>query len=492
MTIRAREASEVRAPLSTRTTQSDCLPLPTEPQGASISAISPNEGASADAQPSNSSSDLSGLEREGGGDIYQEDGDSQLREDHTLNPQGEIRSLQETESLHSSQAEDFSLYAQGVEEEEENGMGTDPTQLTPQQMTDFLSIIPIIERLSPNSTGSLSEPVSLLSQSEQFCLTSEPATPKLAIQENELVTRALEGSLPNKSTTPRKVANLEGEWGVGKFVKNLRSTFSVPRVQKTVLIPKALPSKTSSVSSLDLKIAKGSLQKGSLQARLPESVLSEWQENSRRGLELVSILETLNSTTMKSVLVPQSNPPVFTEDSSAVEVTALLHHMATGIRLLSGILATSHSNVLLARRDTILQTPQLDIKPEFLTQMRTLPADSESLFGPATEDFLEASRATDKDDFVYRVAQGTLAPQGASRRASLRGQKRHQSPHRALEAPAFKVPRLEAEKSPQAYDSRRGGQSRGRARGGRGSQPSRGRGGPHFRGRPRGAPHSQH
>ena len=157
----------------------------------------------------------------------------------------------------------------------------------------------------------------------------------------------------------------------------------------------------------DLSLLSNGSVKGAataVRASLADSTLVEWQENLRRALEHISIVETLVSTVSLSVFGEAQGPPEFSYEADPADVASLLLHTGTGIRVLTECLVSAHANLALARWDALLTQPNQATPSSMQATLRTLPLSSSSLFGPDVAELLRSAQQTKKDDFVVRAA----------------------------------------------------------------------------------------
>ena len=85
--------------------------------------------------------------------------------------------------------------------------------------------------------------------------------------------------------------------------------------QKSAVQCDFLPVSTPAISASDMALLsdKDSRHKAALCASIPENIMMEWQENARRSLEFVSILETLLASISSSVFGGVTAQPEFSQ-----------------------------------------------------------------------------------------------------------------------------------------------------------------------------------
>ena len=115
----------------------------------------------------------------------------------------------------------------------------------------------------------------------------------------------------------------------------------------------------------------------SICARLSDPLLAEWQENMRRTLEHVSVVEPLLSTVSRSIFGDASVQLEFFDEADPSEVASLLRYGGTGIRVLTECLASAHTNIALARRGALLLQPKQATPVAMQAMLCTLPLMSE-------------------------------------------------------------------------------------------------------------------
>lgn len=325
-----------------------------------------------------------------------------------------------------------------------------PPLVTMAQVDDFVACLPVIEKYLPGRTAPVVQQPSLLSDAERFFSSVEVSASRLtALHEAKTVTDAMLLALPARSPTPDPALPVDPLWEVGKFPKQSKATFKLPQGQKSVFHHHVVPSHSPPIAASDLKLLGRAGPPSKLATSLPDAVLCDWQDNIRRGLESITAADSLCEAASLALFVKNANPLAFSSEASALEVGALMRHLAAAIRFTASSMAVAHTCVLLARRDAILSSPGLDTKANFVTQLRQQPASADSLFGPSVPAFVSASRTDDKEDLLHKLAVQALSPRAKS--SSSRGGKR-KTPQRAAELPVPKLQRVE----PPSYTGRRG------------------------------------
>ena len=106
--------------------------------------------------------------------------------------------------------------------------------------------------------------------------------------------------------------------GVGKFTKPPKASIPIPQGQSVVL-GSTLPVVTPALAPSDLALLSDGSVKGAasgIRACLSDPLLAKWQENMRRALEYVSVVEALLSTVSRSIFGDASVQPEFSDPRS--------------------------------------------------------------------------------------------------------------------------------------------------------------------------------
>ena len=284
--------------------------------------------------------------------------------------------------------------------------GGSPVQVAPA--SSFDDVVSIIDRLLPGSVVIQQSAKQTLSTLEQLPQSSaESVGQQRCLKESGLISSIFSRILQSHDTPVSLDTQVDRRrWETGRYPDPPKTRLRIP-LHKGVVQCDVLPSETPSLSSSDWSLLETGFLSG-LRSSLPETVLRRWQENSRRSLELVTVLETLLLALSSAVFGEDSSHSELSDAANPADISSLLSFAGTSIRLLAEGSASSFASLLLARRDALLGQPKQATSSSLRPLLRSLPPSGDSLFGPFASGLVRASQEARQHEFVTRAASVAL------------------------------------------------------------------------------------
>ena len=222
---------------------------------------------------------------------------------------------------------------------------------------------------------------------------------------------------------PGTVPSLPSALQCGSFLKAEKLPFDVKRFSCS-----SIPAAPASLSQEDLLLLGESGRTPARSISLKEKSVLDLEENSRRGLMAISAMDSFLAGLIKTVKedVDGDEAPSFSlrDEIDEDDLYSFLTAVSSCLSYTAGTLASIHTNVVLARRDAILDESQA-LKKSSVTKnsLRAIPLSADSLFGGGHVSSTLHSLAETRRDLV--LTNPRPAPKGAGSSYPIKGGSKH-------------------------------------------------------------------
>ena len=189
---------------------------------------------------------------------------------------------------------------------------------------------------------------------------------------------------------PKEVPDFPRAYHSGKFLKLRQPPF--PRT--AAFRHDAIPEDALALTPEDLLLSKARGQ-GQRTVSLPDKTLRDWEDFARRGLESLSIMDSFFGATLKSIFSKNEKGAVeVKQDIDPKEVNLLQSQVSENLKFSAHVMATLHTNVVMARRDAVLADS--DLNSDRKTSLRVLPP-GKSLFDERVHSVIKSQAELVRD-----------------------------------------------------------------------------------------------
>ena len=254
-----------------------------------------------------------------------------------------------------------------------------------------------------------------------LCLLESPMMGKAL---GDQMTKVRGGSEP---PLPGTVPSLPSALQCGSFLKAEKLPFDAKRFSCS-----SIPAAPAVLSQEDILLLGESGRSSARSVSLKEKCVLELEENSRRGLMAISAMDSFLAGLIKTVKEDVDDigdeTPSFSlrEEIDEDDLYSFLTAVSSCVSYTANSLASMHTNLVLARRDAILEDSHA-LKKSSVTKnsLRAIPLSPDSLFGGGHVSSTLHSLAETKRDLV--LTNPRPAPKGAGTSYPSKGGFKHPS-----------------------------------------------------------------
>ena len=320
----------------------------------------------------------------------------------SLSPSPRRNFVREARRGRSSSSSSSSSSSQSDEEEEKTASRIQEDAPDNKESFSFARALSIVAELRPDLvTSSEGGPKKALSSGEKIFSKNDQATGNIVLKQSDLLCstlinlqQELRGANNDPPSSTEVADLLQGAMKTGDLFSTPSSLHKRPLLAKGIL-----PSKRLTPSRSDLSCRKSGKNSNSFKPLLKEKSLTSMEETALRGLEALSIVDSVLGVVMGSREgSPLSNlyPRRPTED----EISDLLLLTCKGVSLATNCLARGYMNAVLIKRDSFLSEASKLPDVSDRSALRSLPIAPPALLGPQVK--LTVKRC-EKDDFEESV-----------------------------------------------------------------------------------------
>jgi hypothetical protein len=245
-----------------------------------------------------------------------------------------------------------------------------------------------IAELAPAVVVTRNVDTAYLSAAERVLAQSQGRQAPVILKETSLI----RFSLGEAFTEAKKAVAPLSSFAYQKFLPPLR----LPHVRRgasliahEALLPHPIPLSENDVSLIVPD------KTPTYSALLTDKQLSEWQESSRRSLEVVSASDALLEVLVVSLCPADQDGGQERPDMDMALVTDVMRFLGQNLRYLANSLSRSYVNALLARRDAVLDVSSLTTS-QGRAEARLMPLCNNGLFGNDVTEIVK--RYADRTD----------------------------------------------------------------------------------------------
>ena len=355
---------------------------------------------------------------------------------------------------------------QSGSDEDEEGEGEEPSSAG--QAFSFTEALLALTSSLPVVAGeaAIAPELGLSASEKALGSSSAISSPGLRLKESEMVTGAIrkahclaQGVDSPPAASAGSLLDFPGALSSGKFIRPHK--FPFPR--KPPVCHDAIPKATLTPSPEDLLLLQDKAR-SARSVQIQDKILAEWEESTRRNLEVISVVDSFLGGLINAVRDPDHPGEGFhlREEIEPDQVFVFAKTALQGLRSLSDSVAKLHTNFILARRDAVLSHTQVAFSASQKASLRVAPVSDGSLFAGQVQAALKQHAQVCRD---LALSNPTSNPAGRA----------FKRPAQAMSGPAPQAKSAKHSPRPRFRPATRvrpgPGQGRGRGRG-KGGQAS--------------------
>ena len=255
--------------------------------------------------------------------------------------------------------------------------------------------------ISPEAVTSAQPSTAHLSAAERKMGCSAKTEAGSLLCESPMVVEALQAAMvkvrgQDEPPVAGSMPNLPSALPCGTFLTAKGHRMS----NKKLLSSNALPSGKLKSTREDSLLVRES-EKSSYSLEVKEKSFSEFEELTSAGLQSVSVMDSFLGGLVSVVSDDSSDSFSVKPDFDSADFTSFVQALSAGLKSTAAILASLHLNMVLCRRDALLQKSSSVKNARCRAALRAVPLHQSALFGNDHVSSMIHSLAESKRDLVF-------------------------------------------------------------------------------------------